>query len=111
MKREDRKALAADYKERKVVAGIYVLRCMATGQQWAGRAPDVATIWNRLSFTLRTGANPHRTLQAAWREHGADAFAFDIVERVKAENLDLGWERGLRDRLAHWCATLGAAPI
>ena len=67
MKSEERKAAVAAYKLRKAVPGIYVVACATTGEQWAGSAPDLATIWNRLSFTLRQGANTHRSLQAAWR--------------------------------------------
>ena len=111
MKPEDRKAAVAAYKERKAVAGVYVVRCATTGQQWAGSAPDLATIWNRLSFTLRQGADPHRSLQTAWREHGAASFTFEIVERVDVEKLVYGRERALRERRDHWCETLHAEPI
>lgn len=111
MKQEDRKAAVAAYKERKVVAGVYVVRCATTGQQWAGSAPNLATIWNRLSFSLRQGADPHRTLQAAWREYGAENFTFEIIERVDDEKLVYGREHTLRDRLRYWCENLHAEPI
>ena len=48
MKGEDRKRAVAAYKERKVEAGIYVVRCLASGQVWVGSAPDLSTIQNRL---------------------------------------------------------------
>lgn len=111
MKSEERKAAVAAYKLRKAVPGIYVVACATTGQQWAGSAPDLATIWNRLSLTLRQGANTHRSLQAAWREHGADSFTFEIVERVDIEKLVSGLDRVLKDRLGHWSETLQAEPI
>lgn len=81
MQREDRKAAVAAYKERKVQAGVYAVRCTASGQVWVGSAPDLSTIQNRHWFTLRHGSNPHRTLQAAWTAHGEEAFTFDVVER------------------------------
>jgi hypothetical protein len=111
VKLEDRKAAVAAYKERKAVAGVYVVRCAATGQQWVGSAPDLATIWNRLSFALRQGAHPHRSLQAAWQDHGADSFAFEIVERIDPEKLAYGRDRTMRERLNHWRETLGAEAI
>ena len=49
MRGEQRKAAIAAYKERKVVAGIYAVRCSATGQCWAGAAPDLSTVETRLS--------------------------------------------------------------
>jgi hypothetical protein len=38
----DRKAAIAAYKERKTVAGIYVIRCAASGGAWVGQAPNLA---------------------------------------------------------------------
>jgi hypothetical protein len=110
MNREDRKAAVAAYKERKPVAGVFVVRCTAGGQ-WVGAAPDLATIWNRVSFALRQGAATPASLQAAWREHGADAMSFAVLEEVDQDDLAFGRDRALRKRRDHWCATLGAEAI
>jgi hypothetical protein len=76
-----------------------------------GRARDLGTVRNRLWFTLRQDGNPHRSLQAAWLEHGAQSFAFEEVERLDDEALAYVRDRILKDRLAYWCATLGAEAI
>ena len=65
MRQEDRKAAIAAYRERKAASGIYLLRCRASGESWAGHAPDLATIRNRLWFTLRQQSHRHHELQAA----------------------------------------------
>lgn len=111
MKNDDRKAAIRAYKERKTVAGIYALRCAATGQCWVGRAPDVTTIQNRIWFSLRQGSDPHPTLQAASKAHGADAFTFEIVEQLKDEEVDYVRERMMSERLAHWAKALSAEAI
>lgn len=111
MKGEDRKAAVAAYKERKAAAGIYAVRCVSTGQRWLGRAPDLSTVQNRLWFTLRQGNSPNRVLQAEWREHGADNFTFEEIERLEDEELAYVRDRALRDRLAHWRTELGAEAI
>lgn len=111
MRHEDRKVAVAAYKERKVVAGIYLLRCLATGERWAGQAPDLSTIQNRVWFTLRHGSHRQRSLQAAWITHGEDAFAFEEIERLDEKALEAGRERVMKARLAHWCAELGAAGL
>ena len=108
---KDRKAAIAAYKERKVHAGIYAMRCLPTGRRWIGRTPDLSTAQNRLWFTLRQGTNPHRTLQAAWNEHGAGSFAFEEVESLDEEALAYVRDRVLKDRLGHWCATFDAEAI
>lgn len=111
MTTQDRRAALTAYKERKVEAGIYALRCTATDELWIGKAPDLATIWNRLSFTLRQGDNPHRALQQAWTAHGADAFTFEIIERLSEDDLRFGRDHALKRRLAHWLAAWGGMAI
>ena len=108
MERETRKALIAAYKERKVVAGLYAVECLATGDHWAGQAADLSTIWNRLDFTLRQGLHRHAGLQAAWRAHGPDAFRLKILETIDEDTPAFAADRLLRERRVHWCAELKA---
>jgi len=107
----DRHEALAAYKERKVMAGIYAVRCTGADQLWLGKAPDLATIQNRLWFTLRQGSNPHRSLQEAWALHGPEAFAFEVVEIVPEEDLQFGRDRALKRRLDHWLAAWGGMAI
>lgn len=99
------------YKERKVAAGIYCLTCQPSGQRWVGGAPDLGTIKNRLWFSLRQGSEPHRELQAAWREHGMENFAFEIVEQLDDKSPAFDRDLALKERSAHWRAKLSAEPI
>lgn len=111
MSTAQRKAAIAAYKERKSVAGIYAIRCRASGQCWVGRSLDLGKIENRLWFTLRQGGNPHRSLQTAWQQHGAENFSLEILEALDEEDLDFVRDAQLKDRLAHWRTTLGAEAI
>jgi hypothetical protein len=111
VERSDRKAAVSAFKERKAAPGVYVIRCAATGEQWVGTAPDLATIWTRRSFSLRQGVDPNRTLQAAWNAHGADGLSFAVVEELDPEKLDFARDRTLKERLQHWREALGAALI
>lgn len=111
MRNDERKAAIAAYKERKAAVGIYVIRCVATGELWAGHALDLEAIGNRLRFTLRQGGHRHRGLQAAWDSHGETQFAVEEVERLDEDALAPGRERVLKARLAHWSAELGAKPL
>jgi hypothetical protein len=111
MTQEDRKAALARYRERKVAAGIYAVRCTASGERWVGRAPDLSTIRNRIWFTLRHGSHAQPALQAAWNVHGAEALDFEIVEALKPPEPDESAylrDRQLKARLEHWRQTLGA---
>lgn len=111
MRHEDRRAVVAAYKERKVVAGIYLVRCLASGECWAGQAPDLSTIQNRVWFTLRHGSHRGRSLQAAWTARGESAFVFEEIERLDDKALEAGRERVMKARLVHWCAELGAEAV
>lgn len=111
MNSEDKKAAVAAYKERETVAGIYTVRCLVTGQRWAGRTPDLSKIQNRLWFSLRQGNCPHRSLQAAWREQGAEKFVLEEVERLEAEESTYIRQQTLKARLAYWCTVLPAEAI
>lgn len=113
MKGEGRKAAIAAYKERKVEAGIYAVRCTASDQVWVGSAPDLSTIQNRIWFTLRQGHNPHRSLQEAWVTHGSEAFAFEVVARLPHSDDDADYIRNamLKSLHAEWVEKLSGIRI
>ena len=112
MDRQSRKAAVAAFRERKSEPGIYALTCRPTGERWVGRASDLATIWNRLSFALKMASTPHRSLQAAARAHGPEAFAFEVVERIEDADASAALVSViLRKRLDHWRDALGATAI
>jgi len=111
MRPNDKRAARTAYKERDVGAGVFLVRCPATGQQWVGRAPDLATIETRLRFGLRQGNDPHRSLQDACRAHGADSLVFEVVERIDKEQLGGFPQDVLRERQKHWRDALGAETI
>ena len=111
MERNGKRAARAAYKERKAPAGVYAVRCAASGEVWVGQAPDLDKIWNRIAFTLRGGANRHRALQAAWNAQGAAAFVFEVLERLDEEALDFARQSALKERTAFWRAKLAAAAI
>jgi hypothetical protein len=112
MRKEERKAAVAAFRERKSEPGIYALVCRPSGEKWVGRAPDLATIWNRLSVALRMASTPHRSLQAAAREHGEAAFDFEVLERVDEPDASPALVGAiLKRRLEHWRDELGATAI
>lgn len=105
----DRRAAIAAYKERKPRAGIYAVRCAASGESWVGPSPNLDAVENRLWFTLKMGGGPaDATLLAAFRAHGRDGLAFEELEVLPPE--DDTYLRGaqLKERAAHWRAALGA---
>lgn len=107
----DRKAAIAAYKERKTIAGIFVVRCAVTNEAWVGQAPNLETIQNRIWFTLRQGSHPCRSLQAAWNAHGDAGLTFGECERLEYE--ENGYVRNalLNERALYWRTELKAEAI
>lgn len=104
-----RKALLRACKERKVEAGVYAVRCVASGEAWVGATPDLSTRQSGVWFTLRLGSHREPSLQAAWNRHGGEAFAFERIEVIDDEGLDaFGRASRLKDRRDHWIETLNA---
>jgi hypothetical protein len=108
MNQEDRKAAIAAYKERKTAAGIYTVRCIATGAQWVGGSLNLNAAHTSLWFQLRMKSHTYRDLQAAWNEHGAEAFTFAVLEQLKDDEDGSLRTMLLRKRAKLWGEELGA---
>lgn len=111
MKTIDKKQAIAAYKERKPIFGIYLVRCVTSGEVWIGQSPTLDTIQNRIWFALRLGSSPHASLQTAWREHGAENFVFEVVEQLDDEDSPYFRDDLLKRRLEHWRSKLQAMPL
>ena len=111
MRNDNKKAAIAAYEKNKTIAGIFAVRCAATGQVWIGQSSNLDTIQNRIWFTLRLGSHSNRDLQSAWATHGAENFSFEALERLKDEELSYVRDALLRERGAHWRATLNGSAI
>ncbi|KQT26856.1 MAG: GIY-YIG nuclease family protein [Bradyrhizobium sp.] len=107
----DRKAAIAAYKERKTVAGIFVVRCPASSETWVGQAPNLETIQNRIWFSLRQGSHTCRSLQTAWNTHGEAGLTFGECERLEDEESAYVRNALLKERMLHWRAELKAEMI
>lgn len=111
MKREDRKAAIAAYKERRPAIGVYAIECAATGEIWIGSSPDLEKIRNRHWFLLRQGGHTVPALQEAWRRHGEATLRFEVLEELDEDVSELARKRVLKERLAHWRDARAAAAI
>jgi hypothetical protein len=107
----DRKAAIAAYKERKAIAGIYVIRCKASPETWVGQAPNLEKIQNRIWFSLRQGSHTCRSLQAAWTRHGPENLTFEECERLEEEEMPYIRDALLKERALHWRSQLGAEAV
>jgi hypothetical protein len=112
MDKQSRRQVVRDYKERKVAQGIFAVRCAATAQVWTGASRNLDQQQNSIWFSLRQGGHPNSALGGAWAAHGEATFVFEVVETLAEEDLSpYARDNRLKDREAHWRATLGATKV
>ena len=112
MDKQSRRQVVRDYKERKITAGIFAVRCTATDQAWVGAASNIEQQQNGIWFALRHGSGRNPGLQAAWKSHGEAAFAFDVLEAIETADLSAyAIANRLKERDAHWRAKLAAPKL
>lgn len=68
--------------------GVYLITCTPTGKCYVGSASiTFPRRWDNHRSELRRGVHPNRYLQRAWSKYGADAFRFEILERIEPERV------------------------
>jgi hypothetical protein len=110
MDKAARRAAVAAYKDLPPAWGVYAVRG-PDGRVWVGGSRHLETQQNSLWFSLRNGGRYDAGLQAAWREAGPAAFAFEVLERFDPELSDLGRADLLKKRTADWRAELKAETV
>jgi hypothetical protein len=79
----DRKReLKAQYKERKVIGGVFVIRNTATDKLFLDATTDLQGSKNRFAFAQQTGSCTDLKLQGDWAKQGASAFALEVLEEL-----------------------------
>ncbi len=106
----DRKQLIRDYKARKTPRGIFAVRS-SSGRVWVGASPNLDGAKNGLWFILDAGNYKDQELQREWNQLGADAFQFEIVEKLADDVSDLRMRDVLAARKEEWVKKLGAASL
>ncbi|HVN76224.1 MAG TPA: GIY-YIG nuclease family protein [Thermoanaerobaculaceae bacterium] len=83
MREIDRRARIREYKETRQPAGIFRIRNTARGRSLIGSTVNLPGMLNRQRFQLEHGSHPDRELQSDWRELGAGAFVFEVLDRLE----------------------------
>lgn len=106
MTNDSRKAARAAWKDRKSDAGIFAVTC--GDLVWVGATPTLGAMRNRLWFTLAQGVARNAPMQAAWTAQGAQAFDYEVLERIEEDSPILRADL-LVSRAAHWRMARGAS--
>lgn len=112
MDKSRKREIAREYKERKTSPGIYAVRCTPTNEVWVGNTRNLERQQNGTFFALRLGSHTNKKMQAAWKEHGEAAFAYEPLEEIDAEELTTYLlNAALKEREQHWRKELNAGNV
>ncbi len=106
-KREARR----EFKSRKSTKGIFAVRCTASREVWVGAHGDLPAARNGVFFLLRNGMHHNKQLQERWNKHGAESFAFEVLETFDEDISPLLLRDLFRERQKHWEKELGASAL
>ena len=81
----DRKELKRQYKESHQPIGVYRIFNRENGKSFVSSSVNLPAIFNRMRMELNNGMHlKHPQLQREWKEMGADAFEFEVLEELEA---------------------------
>ncbi len=83
MDKPAKKALMTEYKERKVIGGVYAVRNTVNGKQLILSASDLQGSKNRFLFSQQTNGCISPKLNKDWEQFGANSFAFEVLEELE----------------------------
>ena len=80
---DKRKELINEYKQRKIIGGIYRLTNTRNGMYFLDHATDLKAKQNSFNFMASSGSCFHFKLQKDWQEYGGSVFVFDTLEEIE----------------------------
>jgi len=81
--KKTKKELQEEYKARKVIGGVFIIRNNRTGRILISSTNDLQGSRNRFAFSQSMGSAMHMKLQKDWEEYGPDQFSFEIIEEIQ----------------------------
>ena len=75
--------MLAQYKEREIIGGVYVIRNLSKNKLLLDAAQDINGSRNRFEFSVKTGSCVYMKLQNDWNEQKGEQFVFEILEELK----------------------------
>ena len=105
MDQNRRKVLKEEFKQVKTFMGVYQIINTTNGKIYVDSCPNLKNKWLTLRMQLEMGRFANSELQMDWNAHGADAFAYEVLEqRETDEVLDVRWE--VKQMVKPWLAKL-----
>lgn len=97
--KEQRRAMASNWKERHPQMGVVSVKCNATGEQFFDTTRDTATWFNRHRFELNGANHRNKHLQELWNQYGESDFALAVVSDLKYDHVEDVTAKDLKELL------------
>jgi len=89
-----RKELLEEFKEIKVYMGVAQIKNTVNGKIYIDSYPNLKNKWFTLQMQLDMGRFANAQLQKEWKEFGADAFIYEVLEQKETDKItDMRWEQ------------------
>ncbi|TCL38061.1 hypothetical protein EV210_10427 [Anaerospora hongkongensis] len=92
MNKLSKKDLKEQYKNRVIIGGVYCVECSAAGNRWLRATTDMQGAKNRFAFSVSTNSCPETCMMEAWKQFGATAFSFTILEELEKKEIQTAQE-------------------
>ncbi|MFU1795555.1 GIY-YIG nuclease family protein [Paenibacillus azoreducens] len=93
MDKNKRKELLEEFKQMKTYMGIIQIKNKVNGKIYVGGYPNLKNKWVTIQSQLDMGRFANLQLQKDWKEFGAEAFTYEVLEQKKTDDIiDIRWE-------------------
>lgn len=83
MEKSQKKELLAEYKARKVIGALYSIKNTMNGKALILCTLNLEGSKNRFAFSQKMGGCENLKLREDWKNFGANAFVFEVLEELK----------------------------
>lgn len=81
--KRSKKEIQLEYKQRKIIGGIYAITNTSSGKILLESALNLASSRNKFQFSQNTGSCISPKLQKDWNEFGHLSFKFEVLEEIE----------------------------
>ena len=86
MEKQNKKEKLAEYKERKITGGVYVIKNTANEKSLLASSTNLQGCKNRFVFSQKTNSCVDMKLQNDWKTFGAEAFQLEVLEELEKKD-------------------------
>jgi hypothetical protein len=84
--KKTKKELCTEYKEKKAIGGVYIIRNKKNSKILVEGSPDMIAIKNRFEFAQKMGSCVNMKIEKDWVNIGGENFEFEMLEEIEKMN-------------------------